>query len=328
MGLFLYSPSLKQWLNENIQYYNIVHMHNFRSYQNNIVKYYAQKYSIPYILQAHGSVQPFFEKQNLKKIYDFFYGNQILKFAVKCIAVSKIEKKQYLKMGIDENKIEIIPNGLDLMEYNKIPEYGKFRERLGIPLDKKIILFLGRIHKSKGIDWLIEAYSKCLVYIKNSYLIIIGPNDGYLERLKEQVNHFQIRNNVYFVEPLYGDDKKEALLDSDVFVYPSPIEIFGLVPLEAIMCGTPVIVCEETGCAEIISDGQFGYIFNTEDIVDLSNKIIDVIDNSNINLEKVQRGQEYIKNHLGLTVVISFYEKLYRNIINEYLKKFGDVSIE
>ena len=83
-GPFIYTPSIKPWLRENIRKFDVIHMHDFRSYQNIVIHSFAMKYGIPYIVQAHGSVLPFFEKQNLKKLYDFVWGNKILKNASKC----------------------------------------------------------------------------------------------------------------------------------------------------------------------------------------------------------------------------------------------------
>ena len=78
IGFFLISPSIKKWLKENIKNFDIVHMHNFRSYQNNVVYRYAKKYNIPFICQAHGSVLPFFSKVSFKKIFDLVWGKKIL----------------------------------------------------------------------------------------------------------------------------------------------------------------------------------------------------------------------------------------------------------
>ena len=90
---FLYSPSMDKWLKLNIQNFDLIDLHNFRSYQNNIVHKYSKQYNIPYIIQAHGSVLPFFQKQKLKKIYDLFWGYKLLEDAVTVIALTETESK-------------------------------------------------------------------------------------------------------------------------------------------------------------------------------------------------------------------------------------------
>lgn len=129
---FLISPSMKKWLKKEIGNFDVVHMHNFRPYQNIIVHHYAQKYNIPYVLQAHGSVLPFFQKQGFKKIFDMFFGYRILRDASKVTAVSKAEIEQYKQMDISEDKIVTVPNGMDIEAFKELPTYGKFREKYDI----------------------------------------------------------------------------------------------------------------------------------------------------------------------------------------------------
>ena len=74
IGLMLISPEMKKQLKKEIKNFDVIHIHNFRSYQNIIVHHYAKKYGVPYVLQAHGSVLPLFQKQRLKKFFDLFLG--------------------------------------------------------------------------------------------------------------------------------------------------------------------------------------------------------------------------------------------------------------
>ncbi len=314
--MFLYSPSMKKWLKKNLKNFDIIHMHDFRSYQNAIVCSFSIKYNIPYILQAHGSVLPFFERQGLKKIFDIFFGNYILKNATKCIAVSRREKQQYLQMGILDKDIEIIYNGIDLVPLHKKSDRGIFRGRYGINDNTKLILYLGRIHKSKGIDFLINSFYSYLTLNSNSLLVIIGPDAGYYKKLRRLIDKLGINNKVLFLGPMYGNDKNEALLDSDILIYPGSIEIFGLVPFEAIMCGTPVIVTNNCGCGEIIKEIECGYHVQYNDISDLSQKINYVLENAIENKEKIQKGQQYVMNHLNPEKYVENIVKLYQTIIN------------
>ena len=117
------------------------------------------QYDIPYILQARGSVMPFFEKIILKKCYDFKWGNKILRDSSKVIALTQFERSQYMEMSVPEDKIRIVPNGIELDKYNDIPIKGEFRTKFQIDASEKIILYLGRIHKIKGINLLIRAFA-------------------------------------------------------------------------------------------------------------------------------------------------------------------------
>jgi glycosyltransferase involved in cell wall biosynthesis len=316
-GLFIYSPSIKIWLEKNLKEFDIIHLQNYRSYQNVVVRTNAMKFGIPYIVQAHGSVLPFFfEKQNLKKLYDFVWGHKILRDASKLIAVSKVEKYQYIKTGLTEKKIEIIPNGIDLSEYETLPERGYFRKKYGIASDEKIILYLGRLHQSKGIDFLLNSFSILPNQYKRIKLVIAGPDDGFLDTITDQIIKLEIEEYVLVTGPLYKNEKLEAFVDADVLVYPGSIEIFGLVPFEAIMCGTPVVVTDDCGCGEVIKEAQCGSTIKHGDVVGLSIKINEVLTNPDNTKEQVKRGQEYIIKNLAYDIIIQRFLNLYDSCCN------------
>ena len=258
IGLMLISPGMKKLLKKEINNFDAIHMHNFRSYQNVVAHHYAKKYNIPYVLQARGSVLPFFQKQRLKKIFDIFFGYKILRDASKIIALTMTEAEQYKKMGVDEDKIEIVPNGIDLSEYENLPERGEFRRKYLIKDDEKIILYLGRIHKIKGINLLVNAFADLVKELDDVRLAIVGPDDGFLSTLKKQIEKLKIGDRILFTGPLYERDKLKAYVDADVYVLPSVYETFPNTVLEACACGTPVIVTDRCGIADFVE--KVGYV--------------------------------------------------------------------
>lgn len=256
IGGFLISTSMNKYLKKNIDKFDIIHMHNFRTYQNIVVHYYAKKYRIPYILQSRGSV-PTFSKSKQKKIYDTFFGHSIIEDASKIIASSKIESDQYFDLlpDLEYEKIVHIPNGIDLETYLNLPEKGTFKKKYSINTDEKVVLFLSRLHKRKGADLLIEAFYDLKSELKNVKLVIAGPDEGYLDKLKSIVSQLDIEGEVIFPGPLYEKNKLEAYVDADVFILPSKdrYESFGNVVLEACACGTPVIVTNNCGVSEWVN---------------------------------------------------------------------------
>lgn len=310
------APSMFFFLKNQIKNFDIIHFHEYRSFQAFFAYYYTQKNNIPYIIQAHGSVLPIFEKQGIKKLFDILWGDKILKDASKLVAVSNVEKDQYLKMGLSEDKIEIIPNGIDMSEYEKLPERGKFRKKYGFLEDEKIILYLGRIHKIKGIDFLIDAYSQVIEELPHARLVIAGPDDGYLSTIREQIQQLNLNSKPLITGPLYGRDKLAAYVDADVLVYPGIFEIFGLVPFEAIMCGTPVIVADDCGCGEIIKEANCGYLVKYGKIDGLRDRLVEVLNDTVQSNLFVKNGQEFIKNNLSWSHIIGNLERIYMECIS------------
>ena len=254
-----FAPSSIKAIRDNIENFDVVHLQAYRTFYNIMVAHYARKYNIPYILQARGSLPRIMAKQKLKGIFDTIWGYNLLRDASNLIAVSQMEVKAYTNMGVNPNKIKVIPNGINTSEFDNLPERGRFRKAYNLNDRDKLILFLGRIHKVKGIDLLLKASAKILKTCDEVKLVIAGPDDGFLSEVKKLTKELNIEDKVLLTGPLYGKDKVEAYVDADVYVLPSSYEIFGLTILEACACGTPVIATDQCGLSKTI-DNQIGFI--------------------------------------------------------------------
>ena len=294
--------------------FEIIHMHGYRSLQNIVIHHYAKKYNIPYVLQAHGSVLPFFQKQRLKNIFDLFFGYSILRDASKVIASTKIEARQYKKMSVDKDKIEIVPNGIDLSEYDNLPKRGKFRKKYKIKDEEKMILYLGRIHKIKGIDLLVEAFSDLIRELKDVRLVIVGSDDGFLSMLKRQIDDLKIGDKILFTGLIPEKDKLRAYVDADVYVLPSVYETFPVTVLEACACGTPVIVTDRCGIANIVNDNNVGHVveYNKDQLQDAIFKIL-----TNVELRCCfgEGGKKLVREKFSWDIVVEQLEQIYGDII-------------
>ena len=311
---FLYSPGMVKWLNIHIKSFVIVHMHNFRTYQN--IKTYnaANKYSVPYVLQPHGSLPLLSQKTRLKRIFDFLWGNKIKNNSSCLIAVSDIELNHFINAGVNNEKIDLIHNGVNFFSSNNFVE-GVFKQQNC--LDKEnLILFLGRIHKLKGLEFLIHSFKMLLDENPNIKinLAIVGPDDGPKKDLEKLVDSLKIKAYVKFID--YTKNVADAYSAANVLVYPVKYEIFGLVPFEAVMCGTPVIVTKQSGCAKLIEEANCGFVVDFGDYDDLKNKMLYLINNKKENLERVTRGKDFISNNLSWSKIIKKMEKTYENSIH------------
>jgi len=304
-------------LKKEIQKYDLIHIHTYRSPLSIPVHYYARKYKIPYIIQTHGSTPRIIEKKRLKLIYDLFFGYRLLKDASKVIALSVTETKHYREMGVSKNKIAIVPNGIDLSEYADLPPKGAFKEKFNIPLDKKIILYLGRIHKSKRIDFLVKAYAHMVKDMKynDSILVIAGPNDGYIDEIKSLASSFDIYDKILFTGFISNQDKIKAFVDGDVFITPS-FFAFPMTFLEACATGTPIITTNLGDTLKWI-DGNVGYITSPK-IIDLAEAIYKVISDYETRETFSRNCKKLVKSKFSLKIVIEKLEQLYREIVGDF----------
>jgi glycosyltransferase involved in cell wall biosynthesis len=295
-------------MKKEIKTFDIIHIHDFRSIQNIIAHHYAKKHRIPYVLQAHGSVLPIFQKQGLKKIFDIFLGYRILRDASKVIALTKTEAEQYKERGVDEDKIEIVPNGIDLPEYENLPRRGEFKRKYSIRNDEKMILCLGRIHKIKGIDLLVKAFADLSEELNNVKLVIIGPDDGFLSTLKGQIEDLKISAKILFTGPLYGRDKLEAYADADVYVLPSVYETFPVTVLEACACGTPIIVTDRCGIADFVE--KVGCVVEY-DKDQLRDAICKILSDEGLRRRFGKEGKKLVREKFGWDNIVEKVEKVY-----------------
>jgi glycosyltransferase involved in cell wall biosynthesis len=312
-----YTPSLKSKL-EGCDKLDILHFHNFRTYQNYVAYNYAKKTNTPYVLQAHGSI-PRIGKKGLKWIYDILIGYRLLKDASKVIALSKAEAEQCKTMGVPEEKIVIISNGIDLSEYVNLPLKGTFKRKFNIPEDKKIIIYLGRIHKIKGLDLLIRAYAhlKNKMNFEDTILVIVGPNDGYLSEVRSLVQSLGISRFVIFTGALYGKDKLGAYVDSDVVVLPSRYETFPNVVLEAYACSKPVVTSNVEAIPDIVLHGETGLLFQAGDVKELASAIAYMLTHP----EEAERmgcnARRLVEEKFSIDRIVTQLEALYEKVLKE-----------
>ena len=299
-------------MRKNIRNFDIIHLHDIRCFQSIICHHYAKKYHIPYILQAHGSVATFFQKGVLKRIFDKIWGRRILRDASRVIALTKREAEQYKSMGVSEDKIEIVPNGIELSEFENLPKRGEFRKRYGLNDNHKIILYLGRIHKIKGLDFLSKAFAALSKDFSDARLVIVGPDDGYLPTLKGIIKELNIEEKLLLTGPLYGEAKLEAYIDADIYVLPSIYETFPVAVLEACACGTPIIVTDRCGIADIIRDNAGWVVEYDKD--QLQGALFKILSDEESRVRFGERGKRLVRKQFTWDKVIKVLERIYENI--------------
>lgn len=311
-GLFLYSPEMKRWLRSNIPKYDIVHLHSFRSYQNNIVSKYATKFDIPYIVQPHGSLPRIVEKKGLKQLYDIVWGNKILQNAEGIIALTSMEAEQAVAMGVKENKIHIIANGVDLSLCGDITSKGKFRALYTIPSNTHVILYLGRLHPIKGVDLLVRAFGIVSKERDDCILVVVGPDNGSLSELEEITKELNLCGKVLFTGPLYGKEKSAVYCDSDIYVLPSHYEAFPMTVLEAWAFKKPVIVTENCGIKGLVHDS--GLVVQSNPY-DLATALQEYLQQDSLRHRHGQNGYNKLHESLSIQATVENVENLYRDAI-------------
>ncbi|MEM3713254.1 MAG: glycosyltransferase [Thermoproteota archaeon] len=313
LKLFI-TPQLASKIKKDIGNFDIVHLHEYRTFQNVIIHYYTKRHGVPYILQAHGSISRIGSWKKLKWICDVLFGRVLLRDASRVIALNSFEAEQYRTMGVPEEKIAIIPNGIDLSEYANLPPKGSFKTKYNIPEDKKLILYLGRIHKTKGIDLLIKAYAhlKKKMGFEDAVLVIAGPDDGYLTEARVLANSLDIADSVMFTGFISEEDKLKALVDAEVFVTPS-FYGFPMTFLEACATRTPIITTNLGDTLEWI-DGKAGYV--TRPIpYDIAEAVYNIISDEALRGRFSENCTNIVRSNFSIENMVSKLEKVYKEVL-------------
>lgn len=176
-----------------------------------------------------------------------------------------------------------------------------------------ITLYSGRLHLRKGIDFLLKSSSAVANRAPDSVLVLAGPDAGYGGRARNMVRALGLEERVLFIG--FVDDPRAAYVDATVVVYSGFYEVFGLVPFEALLCGTPVIVSDDCGCGEFVRSADLGYVVKYGAVSELTDVMIRVVESPDESKRMVDLAKRYIKENLAWKTVARRLEETYANCV-------------
>ena len=308
----LYLPlGLWRQARRHVRQFDLVHLHSHRHLLQPLVATPARRAAVPYVFTGHGTVPVIERYAPAKQLADALGARAFLQRAAACIAVAGAERKHYLAAGVDGSRIAVIPNGLRLDEFVDLPAPGRFRQQYQLGAGP-LVLFVGKITPRKGVDVLLRA----LAHLPQDVRLAVAGNFMMpaqpIYRLADELG---VRDRVHFVGLLSGTDKLAAYVDADVVAYPAVDEIFGLVPFEALMCGTPAVVCDDSGCGEWVRAARGGLLVPYGAPDALAAALRRLLDDAPLRRECVTNGRCYVEQHLGWEHIAAETLALYRRVL-------------
>jgi D-inositol-3-phosphate glycosyltransferase len=201
------------------------------------------------------------------------------------IAATEAERTQLESLyGLKQQKMTVIPPGVDIHHFYPIPP-DEAKEAIGISPKERMALFVGRIEPLKGLDTLIRAMAivkqRCEVFVCPHYLVIIGGDpEGEPQDMSDEMNRLQslcaelgLDEMVLFLGKRGQDTLPYYYSAAEVVVMPSHYESFGMVALEAMACGTPVIASRVGGLAYLVQEGETGFFVPAQEPEALAEKL-------------------------------------------------------
>jgi len=225
---------------------DIIHLINHWTIINAVVYLIARRLKKPYVICPAGALSIFGRSITMKRIYNKIVGERIIRNASACIAISQNEISNFISLGIEQERIHLIPNGVAVEDFPKT-EGAYFKKRFGI-MNNPFILFMGRLNNIKGPDLLLEAFCNIGKKLDSRYhLVFAGPDGGMLSELKMKVQMSDLSDRIHFIGYIERELKSSAYFEADLLVIPSRQEAMSIVVLEAGITHTPVLITDQCG---------------------------------------------------------------------------------
>lgn len=271
--------------------FNVIHVHYFFP-TGLLVAPFAALAGTPIVYTAHGGDVRFGIKNKITRIISRF----LLTRAKSVIAVSTALAESIVEsFQLDRNKLLVASCGVDLDVFFPRDKQS-CRKDLGLPEQKQILLYIGNLVPIKGLDNLVSAFSQVKQVLPETVLVFVGEGPQ-LEALQQQAQQHGLANDCYWFPPVEHANVPQYMSAADLFVLPSSHEGFGLVALEALACGVPVIATAVGGIPEIVADGQTGLLVPPHDTRSLADAITTLLQNDTRRHQLACLGLQSVQHH-------------------------------
>lgn len=311
----LFLPAEALWVvPTEVERADVVHLHGAWHLLGPVGARACARSGRPLVMTPNGTFPPLERKLGAKKVYDGLFGRRTHAAVRRFTAVSDAEVNQLVRGGVERQRIDLVPNGLDLAEFAALPPAGEGRAALGLG-DGPVVLYLGKLTPRKGVDHLVGAIARCAD--PRVQLVIAGNDMGAEATIRRRVEDLGITGRVRWAGLVTGSLRVALLADADLLVYPSSDEIFGLVPFEALLAGTPCVVSDDCGCGEIVRRAKAGDLVRFGDEGGLARAIDALLADEGRRTLLVERGRRYIREHLSWPAIAARTEATYRRAMGE-----------
>ncbi len=312
---------------------DIAHCHTWYAHFAGILA--KMLYGIPLVVTVH-SLEPLrpWKREQLGRGYDVssWVEKTALEMADAVIAVSTSTKEDVLRLfpKIDPAKVSIIYNGIDVNQYKEVEDTAVL-QKFGIRTDKPYVLFVGRMTRQKGLLYLLKAAAK----LDPDAQLVLCAGDADTPEMKAELEGMvnalkQVRSGVVWIPEMVSREEAIALYSqAAVFCCPSIYEPFGIINLEAMACGTPVVASAVGGIREVVVDGETGYLVDP-DLSDvfphdpkdgdafgarLAEKINTLIRDPALAKKMGQAGRQRVEKHFSWQSIALQTKELYAKLI-------------
>jgi glycosyltransferase involved in cell wall biosynthesis len=266
LGAYGWSPRLAVWLRRHAPRFDGVVAHGIWSYQNLAVRSAARLARIPYAVFPHGALDPWFNRQypikHLKKMLYWPVQFPVLRDARAVLFTTATERDLALTSFRPSRWTSLpVPYGIGEPEGDPARQVALFYEKYPQLRGRRFFLFLSRLHQKKGCDLLVQAFASVAATAPHLDLVMAGPDQvGLQTKLQKLAADLGLAPRIHWPGMLQGDLKWGALRACEAFVLPSHQENFGIVVVEALAAGRPVLITNQVNIWRDIHEDAVGFI--------------------------------------------------------------------
>ncbi|HYW91952.1 MAG TPA: glycosyltransferase [Gammaproteobacteria bacterium] len=293
---------------------DILHIHELWHFPHWSGARAARKHGVPYIVTPHGELDPWRLRYRgwKKRPYLALVQRRILARAAVVHATTSAEVSE-IRAHAPRTQVRVIPNGVDIDELSD--RSGRYALENSYPRlrGKRVVLFLGRLQKAKGLDVLVEGFSYLAKTFEDLALLVAGPDEGYKATMCKALSEAGLLDRSTFTGFVTGEDKRQVLAGADIFVLPSYGEGFSTAVLEAMASGLPVVITEQCKFPQVKSS-QAGLIIEP-DPAQLADAMRQLIEHPERARAMGQHGRSLVRKRYSWTVAASEMHALYRTVL-------------
>ncbi len=310
---YIYSPQLKQALQAHLSTFDLVHIHGLYVYPTAVAARLCRQYDIPYLIAPRGMLDEYAMqtgsavKRGRKRTYLRLVERRTLDGAAAIHFTAEEERQQSLYACSAERAV-IVPNALDVAEF-------PLKDEVDDSGETDTVLFLSRLHPHKGLDILIPAFAQVVKQHPRARLRLVGPdNTHYFAHIQALITQYQLEDYVCYDGMLLGADKVSAMHGAFLFVLPSNSESFGMSIVEALACGTPVVISDRVNIYREIETARCGIVAK-RDVTEFANGMLALLQNPTEAKQMGLRGRALVEEKFTWTAVADSMKTVYESIL-------------
>jgi glycosyltransferase involved in cell wall biosynthesis len=300
---------------------DIVHAHSYGYFHVNLAAFARRMTGLPFVFTTHfhpdWSMWGGERRRSLRKVYDKLLGRSTLNAADRIIIHTNNELSLMASLGVDEEKVRVIPAGVDISKYTPPPDGKGFRKAFGI--DGPFILYAGRLATNKGLNHLVRAFSKVSKEkgLEPLKLVLVGEDHGVRASLEKVAHRAGVSDRVIYTDHISDDDLfRGAFSACELLALPSDYEAFGLVLVEAMACGRPCVATRVGGIPEVVDHGRTGLLVEYGDVKALASALMELLTDDKKARAMGRSGRKRVEERFTWEKVTVKIEDVYKELLH------------